>query len=157
MDTDPGLYFSWGNSIGFEAGSDENFSEIDYADTPGAEISTNIDIEHDAARLTLGGNWRMPTKEDYQELMEETNNRWTMKNGVYGMIFSSKVTGQSIFIPAAGRWIGSDIIEINSHARLWSSTFYDMANAWYANIKTLSVPHGIQRFSGLPIRAVRDD
>lgn len=58
----------------------------------------------DAVTATWGDNWCMPTKEQFDELFnsEYTNTTWTQQNGLYGRLITSKLNGNSIFLPAAG-------------------------------------------------------
>lgn len=56
----------------------------------------------DAACVNWGGKWRIPTKQEYEELIEKCE--WTVStvNGVQGMLVTSKVPGytsSSIFLP----------------------------------------------------------
>ena len=55
----------------------------------------------DVASKTLGGKWRMPTKEEWVELMTKCTFTWTTHNGVNGELFTAP-NGNSIFLPAAG-------------------------------------------------------
>ena len=59
-----------------------------------------LDPEDDAAHAKLGGNWRMPTLNEWQKLMECTGT-WTTQNGVKGMLVTGN-NGNSIFLPATG-------------------------------------------------------
>jgi len=75
----------------------------------------------DAATAYWGGDWRMPTKTEFQELIRECTWEWTTQNGHNGR----KVTGpngQSIFLPAAGRRLGAGEEHVGSSGRYWSST-----------------------------------
>lgn len=47
--------------------------------------------------------WHIPTMEEFTSLCDEekVNIEWTTQNGVKGMKFSDKATGNSIFLPAA--------------------------------------------------------
>lgn len=62
-----------------------------------------LDSEDDAARVIRGGNWRMPTPEEWKELIESCSWTWTydQKMGKSGYKVTGK-TGYSIFLPAAG-------------------------------------------------------
>ena len=65
-----------------------------------------LTAEDDAATADWGEGWRIPTKEEWEELMDNTTNSWTKQNDVYGRLFTSS-KGASLFIPAAGRcWAG---------------------------------------------------
>lgn len=59
----------------------------------------------DAATVNWGRDWRMPTKDDFWELFNNTRYIWMTKNGVCGMLFYAS-NGNAIFLPAAG--IGYD-------------------------------------------------
>jgi hypothetical protein len=68
---------------------------------------TVLDSEDDAARVNLGGDWRMPTDAEWTELREKCTWTWTSWNGVNGREVTGP-NGKSIFLPAAGWWIGTD-------------------------------------------------
>lgn len=61
-----------------------------------------LDPEDDAAHVKLGGTWRMPTYDDWIELMSKCTWEWSSENGVEGMRLTSNINGNSIFFPAAG-------------------------------------------------------
>ena len=65
---------------------------------------TTLELTDDAARVNWGGNWRMPTRAEQDELRDTSNCTWTWttQNGVNGYRVTSKVNGNSIFLPAAG-------------------------------------------------------
>jgi hypothetical protein len=55
----------------------------------------------DAARAKWAGEWRMPSKADWDELNDYCTWTWTEQTGVKGYLVSGS-SGKSIFIPAAG-------------------------------------------------------
>ena len=59
------------------------------------------DPEYDVARAKLGGSWRMPTEDEFEELIDSCVWKWTAKNGVDGYEITGP-NGNSIFLPAAG-------------------------------------------------------
>lgn len=66
-----------------------------------------LDPDDDVAHVKWGGEWRMPTPEDMNELINPDNCTctWTIQNGVKGYLITSKKAGysdHSIFLPAAG-------------------------------------------------------
>ena len=80
----------------------------------------NLTAQYDAATLNWGGNWRMPTKAEMQELIDNCTWEWTKQNGVNGY----KVTGpngNSIFLPVAG-FSGSSFSNVGSNGYYWAST-----------------------------------
>ena len=72
-----GLYFAWGETTGYTAEQVKSgvraFNSDTYNSGPAASISTDLTLEQDAVHANLGGNWRMPTKDDYQELFDNCN------------------------------------------------------------------------------------
>lgn len=58
--------------------------------------------EDDAAMANWGEEWRMPSKEEWEELLFNTTSTWiTSPNGVDGLLFTAS-NGARIFLPAAG-------------------------------------------------------
>ena len=84
-ETDSGLYFQWGDTVGYtkeQVGVDKQFDWDDYKwsiDGSSSNFSkytgsdkTVLDLEDDAAHVMLGGNWRMPTYDECLELYKNT-------------------------------------------------------------------------------------
>lgn len=87
----------------------------------------------DAASINWGADWRIPTKEEWEELYQNTTYSWTNQNGVRGVLFSGS-NGQSIFIPAAGcLWSSSSY---NGLCFYWTNSLYsvDPSKAWYLGV-----------------------
>jgi hypothetical protein len=81
-----------------------------------------LDPEDDVAHVKWGGEWRMPTLEEYKELIANTTSEWTTLNGVKGCKFTSKTSANYIFLPAAGdRW-NSKIYNAGAWGYYWSSS-----------------------------------
>ncbi|MGN1259633.1 MAG: SUMF1/EgtB/PvdO family nonheme iron enzyme, partial [Alloprevotella sp.] len=70
---------------------------------------------------------RLPTKVECDELVNNCTRQWTTQNGVAGMLFTSKINGNSIFFPAAGWRSGSDFSTYltDMSGEYWSSTPYE--------------------------------
>ena len=83
---------------------------------------TTLEMSDDAARANWGGSWRMPTKAEITELLENCTWTWTTQNGVNGYKVTSKKNGNSIFLPAAGYRSGSSLNEAGSFRYYWSSS-----------------------------------
>ena len=83
---------------------------------------TTLDLEDDVAHVTWGGNWRMPTKEEMDELHDNCTWEWTTLNGVNGYRVTSKKQGytdRSIFFPAAG-YKANGFYEYGRNGNYWS-------------------------------------
>ena len=121
-------------------------------------ISGNLTLEQDAAHVNLGGNWRMPTKDEWQELIDNCNVVWTKnynRTGVAGRVFTSKINGNSVFFPAAGSCYNSSVLYVGSYGYYWSASWDSSSFAWY-----LCFDSGFQslyydyRYYGQPVRGV---
>ena len=67
---------------------------------------------------------RLPTKAEFDELINNCDYEWTTQNGVKGMLFISKRNGNSIFFPAAGWRNGASTHYAGEVGYYWSSTPY---------------------------------
>ena len=67
-----------------------------------------LDPEDDAAHANWGGAWRMPTGDEYKELIDNSICTLSKMNGVVGYTFKSNITGNSIFFPAAAYYNGTE-------------------------------------------------
>lgn len=141
-ETDYGHYYMWGS---VEPNTD---TPCDWAHAPFNNGSSNFDEayfnsvkdtvcpngilapEYDAAQVE--GVGRMPTSDEFDELLANTINEWIdgyQGSGVSGRLFTSKTNGNSIFISASGSRSGSSYRNQGNRANVWSSSFYaDLPN-----------------------------
>ena len=154
-----GLYFAWGETTGYTAeqvtSGGRAFDSVSYT---GSAISTDLTLEQDAAHINLGGNWRMSTKDEYQELLDNCNVVWTDNyngTGVAGCIFTSKINGNSVFLPAAGYYDFSSVIDVGSVGFYWSASWESSSFAWDMDFDSWNqqVYNG-HRYYGCSVRAV---
>lgn len=116
---DCGDYFAWGEvepkcfycwcSYKFSNGSKNDLikycNNSEYGYNGYVDNQVILELEDDAAQINWGGNWRMPSKDEIDELMRSCTRVWTTHNEVNGYLFTSKIEGYtncSIFLPAAG-------------------------------------------------------
>lgn len=133
-----GLYFAWGETSGYTPeqvtgttkereftwnsykwsieGSSTNFSKYNSTDN-----KTVLDLEDDAAHIILGGDWKIPSKEDFEELTANTTYDSDTINGIQGMKFISKTNENYVFFPFAG-YIGGNSMGYRTYTYCWSST-----------------------------------
>ena len=138
--TDRGLYFAWGETTGHAFGSGYKFSQDNYAWYNDTDKYTKykhdgsswdyeeLASEDDAAAKIWGGVWRIPTKAEWEELLDENNCTWTWTtdykgdgSNVAGVIVTSKKDGytdKSIFLPATGIYGGGDN---NTGSAIWAA------------------------------------
>ncbi|MBO4418018.1 MAG: hypothetical protein J5801_07910, partial [Bacteroidales bacterium] len=131
-----GDYFAWGatatqewyywDTCPFCTGGEweeAQFSKYNtLSDNGPIDNNTVLDPEDDAAAVNWGGSWRMPTIEDWQELLDECTWTWTTQNGVSGRLVTSNTNGNSIFLPAAGYWYNTYLYDAGSYGFYWSSS-----------------------------------
>ncbi len=123
---DYGDYFAWGETETKTEYTPDNsltsgltISELQsqgYIDGSG-----NLTPSHDAATANWGGSWRMPTKEELEELYNECTWTWTTQNGVNGRKLTGP-NGNHIFLPAAGWRDGSSLHSAGGYGCCLSST-----------------------------------
>ena len=87
-----------GEYYAFDANKQGNASEID-------------------AQLT--GTWRLPTKDEVEELIK--NQKWVTLNGVNGYLLTG-TNGNTLFIPCAGRMVGTELRYKGTEACFWTKT-----------------------------------
>lgn len=87
---------------------------------------TVLDPSDDVAHVMLGGKWRMPTREEWRELIDNCTWTWSVQNGVRGYKVTGKKPGytdKSIFLPAAGYIDEEDgLLLSGSNGFYWSSS-----------------------------------
>lgn len=81
---------------------------------------TVLEPVDDAVRANWGDDWRMPTKEDWAELYQNTTCVWTTQNGVNGRLLTSW-NGNSIFLPASGYCFNEEQLSVDIGI-YWTST-----------------------------------
>lgn len=103
-------------------------------ETDAADDKWELDAEDDAAHVVWGGEWRMPTNEEWTELRKKCVWTWTTHYGKNGYRVQSKVNGNSIFLPAAGEFCFMDIIEADQSGEYWSKSL---------DVDVPTVAHGV--------------
>lgn len=137
------LYFQWGDTEGWTAEQIQNgekaFTWESYKwYNDGDELSkynsidkkTTLDLEDDAAHVHMGGDWHMPTLEQYDELLANTNAIWVTINNIEGIKFSSKINENYIFLPAYGNFYETNL-ELGDESIYWINTLYYGKYAWF--------------------------
>ena len=134
---DYGDYFAWGDSIpkviydwstykycmnGYDKltkyCSNSYYGYKGYTDT----LSV-LEADDDAASITWGDGWRMPTSAEWEELFQYTEVSF-VRDSVYNL-YGIRCTANntlSIFLPAAGERYDAGLYGCNRHGSYWSST-----------------------------------
>ena len=128
-----GDYFAWGETTTKSdyswktykwcEGSDKTFTKYCTSSSHGTvDNKTTLDLSDDAAYVNWGTSWRMPTEDELIELNYYLTWIDSKQNGVNGKKFRSSVNGNTIFFPAAGERVDSDLSSAGSTGAYWSSS-----------------------------------
>ena len=87
------------------------------------DATTNLVAAHDAATAHLGAPWRMPTYQEYDDLINNCTTTW-ITNGVKGRLVTGTgaYANRSIFLPATGYGDTTNLYNTASQGYYWSST-----------------------------------
>ena len=191
-----GLYFQWGDTQGYTAeqiGNGEGLKAFSWADYKfsidgfssnfskynASDSKTVLDPEDDAAHVNMGGNWRMPTSEEYQELCLNTDVYLVPTEGeeIQGtaqgkfIIWASPVEGTLkgvkfykkgdkqtyMFVPASGNADDGSVQYVGQYGGLWASSLRSsvVQHALYFRFNASdSYVSDDLRYVGLPVRGV---
>ena len=146
---DYGYYFAWG-----ETSPKNNYSENNSA-THGKNSSWlksngcidykgDLSMSNDAANYYWCPPWRLPTKEEIEELLNNTTATWAIINGVNGQLLTSKRNGECIFFPAGGFWRGSSCLYDSKIGSYWSSSSDENnpSNAYHIEFDIYNISKG---------------
>lgn len=168
-----GGYYAWGETTTKSYYQIDSYKWSDYeewykltkycTDTEYGIVDNKIvlDSSDDVAHVKWGGNWRMPTSDEYDELIDNCTWTWTSQNGVEGTKVTSKKNGNSIFLPGVGYYnFVSRYLE--GQGLYWSSSLNpsDPSKAYflyfYESIATYVNYEERDKFreQGCPVRAV---
>ena len=174
---DYGDYFAWGETKGYKSGKcDFSWStykwcngdydkqtkycnESTFGNNGFIDNKIELDPKDDAANVNWGNDWRMPSLEQIGELLARCKWESTMLNGVHGQ----KVTGpngNSIFLPAAGRYYGTSLDYAGSTGNYWSRSLYTVHTGYAYDLYITSGKNimdwgNYYRYHGLSVRPIR--
>lgn len=158
-----GDYFAWGEIESKSSYGMQNYffyrgSMIRYNQS---DMKTELMISDDVAASKWGGNWRMPTNEEFAELIEYCTWRWIKVNDVYGYLVTSTIPGytdKSIFLPASGHYEDSSLVSSGVSNFYWSSslildgTCYGAKNIAFSSVDVSCSSAG--RWYGAAVRPI---
>jgi uncharacterized protein (TIGR02145 family) len=180
-------FFSWGNVDGHNPTSNTSFAPWDwgtdnntepYVSSPGSEITFpgSVDNKHDVAHIICGDSWRMPSRFEYKELLDncsfidaqgeiipdsQSNKIITLEGNsgdenVNGILLKSKINGKTIFFPCCGVSNNSTLNNKANWGQYWTKDLYNETDAYVFIIIEYAVQssnHG-KRYQGRTIRPV---
>ena len=165
-----GDFFAWGETAPKSTYSlstyfDQSFQIYCWAGGPTLGRPIRLKREDDAAHVLWGDDWRMPNYEECVMLSDKTKFTWTWNNAKQGYKVTSKQTGNSIFLPAAGRKEASTTNLAGVLGGFWASSSRAYGESQFASASALNYssvntadPAALQnmvRTYGYPIRPIR--
>ena len=164
-----GDYFAWGETAPKEVytwstykwcnGSETTLTKYcssSYGYNGFADGKMELDPEDDAAYVNWGSSWRMPTKEQLQELIDNCTGTWTQLNGVNGRLVTGP-NGNSLFLPLAGSRSNYSLSNAGSSGGYWSRMLLPYLSSYATDVYFASGSvswNGMSRFYGFTVRAV---
>ncbi len=121
-----GSYYAWG-----ETSTKSSYNWNTYSIGTELDSLPVLDDAHDAAAANWGYGWRMPSREDFDEIVTYCTKAWTTRNNVYGYLITGP-NGNSMFLPASGGRGDGNIYESGSCGFYWLNSVYtsDTQFAW---------------------------
>ncbi len=151
-----GDYFAWGETSPKETYTSDNSATHGNGNI--GDISGKA--KYDAATAAWGGSWRMPTRDEMNELLTKCNWLRTTEQGVPGFRITSKdkeFANNSIFLPAAGWFYETSILKAGELGYYWCSSPYEnttvYAQALYFDENNAEIRQWARRY-GRSIRPV---
>lgn len=163
-----GLY-GWGDASGYHTEPNASFYPARHPEqvvgkTGGSISGTRCDI----AFCSWGAQWRIPSKAEWEALAANCSWKKKQMDGNWGMEFTSKINGNSIFLPGADARYGENLYREstspeNCHGYYWSgdwvSTDAQMAYYFYFSLFSTGTVYSKaqgnkERFYGMSIRPV---
>ena len=146
-----GDYFAWGETapkaeykVDWSNYFDTNDGGAHFLKYNNQPVKPVLDPEDDAATVNWGGPWRMPTHEDWMDLINSSLYAWDWKTnyngtGINGILVTRRTgpcAGNSIFLPATGNRINATLDGAGSYGDYWSSSDESSYYAWCVKIES---------------------
>ena len=112
-----GNYYAWGEKETKKEYTAANYklpAKHNFAGDPDYDVALTWNNK-------ANSGWRMPTKAEIQELIDNCDMEWVTVHKVQGMKFTSRKNGNSIFFPAAGNKYGKKIYSQGIGGCYWSA------------------------------------
>lgn len=169
---DDGCYFAWGETD-MTTKTSYDWKTYSYGSSPDNLTSYNtvdgkntLAKSNDAAYVNWGESCRMPTKEEFDELLNTSYCTWTWTDtttsdgsSVAGYKVTSTKNGNSIFLPASGYRYEKDLLKRSSYGRYWSSSLNTGESGYAYALRFLDDQYYLgyrYRFYGHTVRPVAE-
>ena len=167
-----GDYFAWGetetkgsyewSNYKYCNGSSNTMTKYCTISSYGSvDNKTELEAEDDAATVNLGDGWQMPSNAQIIELYDSNNTTtsWTTQNGVNGRLITSLKNGKTLFLPAAGNWDDTGLVNVGSNgdylSRSLSTRYSKSAYSLTFDSNGIEWNYRSDRYIGRVVRPVR--
>ena len=122
---DCGDYYAWGEvetkSIFRRANYKWGYTCVKYCfQEPYMDQIENLELADDAAYVNWGENWRVPSEQDFQELLTYCTMTRETYYGINGVRATSTINGNSVFFPKAG-YMSESLYQEGVNSYYWTS------------------------------------
>ena len=167
-----GNYYAWGESSTKDTYDENTYifgQKYPYQKYNEDDLIHQLESIDDAATTCWGNNWRIPTADEFKELIEKCRWTATVVNGVNVYKITSKTNGKYIYMPAAGRYYQNELRDDRFYGHYWTSSArylkdYNHQPSWEeragtAYLRFTDSNYGLQysatgRYDGYTIRPV---
>ncbi|MDE6311366.1 MAG: hypothetical protein K2L96_06060 [Muribaculaceae bacterium] len=117
---DYGNYYQWGELTPF-TGSDYSYQQCRLNNKQVKDISG--DKAYDVATFAMGDSWQLPTKEDFEELLDYCEWTYVYEDGMKGYELTGP-NGKTMFLPSGGIVYEMGLSADGTTGSYWTSTPY---------------------------------
>ena len=152
---DRGMLYRWNDRVAWPPFTIDitNWSTVVYAGFTWHEYNNPCPV-----------GWRVPDSNEFGKLNDSDNvsMKWITVKGINGESFTDKMTGNSIFLPAAGYRLGNNgaLDRVNLYGYYWCSSVFNLTYAWYLSFhsgQTAMFEIGNHNGYAQSVRCVVDD
>ncbi len=152
---DYGNYYAWGET-GFKT---------DY--TPENSVTDGMILDsiegnptYDVATVRYGSPWRLPTRAEAEELIKNCDFKREDIHGIEGVRFTSRINGNSIYLPAAGLRVGTNLSRLGL-GYYWTANSFGVedvhhADAFVMNSVSAGTSQPVRRHIACSVRPVTE-
>ncbi len=121
-----GGYYAWG-----ETTTKSSYNWNTYGIGSELDSLPVLDDAHDAVAVNWGYGWRMPSREEFDEIVTYCTMTWATRSDVNGYLITGP-NGNTMFLPASGGRGDGNIYESGSCGFYWLNSVYtdDTQFAW---------------------------
>ncbi|MBQ1653060.1 MAG: hypothetical protein II060_04665, partial [Bacteroidales bacterium] len=161
-ETEPKSEYTWStyqHANGSESTLTKYCNEEEYGYNGFVDNLTTLDLEDDAAAANWGTGWRMPTKNEMDELYNSCTSEFTTQNGVNGVKFTAP-NGNTVFFPISGVKVDNSVRGEGEDALYWSNmhVYSDQNLAYCYSLNHIGgdviYSNNMPRYVGYSVRAI---